>query len=350
MKIGILTHPQHSNYGGILQCYALSEYLKTLGHEPIVIRREHNRPIFVKRWILALLRGLRIPRYYRPNKIDRTINIRPFVEQYLNRTYPISSDKQMLRVCKEYNFDAVIVGSDQVWRRSFAKKYGYNYFLDFVPEDIVKLSYAASFGISDWEYTPEESKNICNLMQRFVSVSVREEDAVSLCKTNMSVNAEWVIDPTLLLTCKDYSLITSNRKINEKYVFVYWLGDKSLIKDEVEKYNIRGYKVVELNLRDECEQVSVQDWLSYIRYADKIITDSFHGVVFSILFEKSFYIYKNESGGVGRLFSLMKLLGLSDSIDTEQELDYTVLSEKLENLREKSRIYLTRSLILGYRI
>lgn len=344
MKIGILTHPQHSNYGGILQCYALSEYLKKLGHEPIVIRREHNRPIFVKRWILALLRGLRIPRYYRPNKIDRTINIRPFVEQYLNRTYPISSDKQMLRVCKEYNFDAVIVGSDQVWRRSFAKKYGYNYFLDFVPEDIVKLSYAASFGISDWEYTPEESKNICNLMQRFTSVSVREEDAVSLCNAKMLVDAEWLVDPTLLLTSQEYSVITSNRKIKEKYIFLYWLGDKFRINGELEEYKSKGYKIVELNLRDECEQVSVQDWLSYIRYADKIITDSFHGVVFSILFEKRFSIYKNESGGVGRLSSLMKLLGLACCIDMDQNIDYAVLSEKLESLREKSKIYLTRSL------
>ena len=79
MKIGILTHPQHSNYGGILQCYALSEYLKKLGHEPVVIRREPNKSIFLKRWILILLKGLRIPRYYRPNRIDRTVNIRSFV-------------------------------------------------------------------------------------------------------------------------------------------------------------------------------------------------------------------------------------------------------------------------------
>lgn len=345
MKIGILTHPQHSNYGGILQCYALSEYLKKLGHEPVVIRREPNKSIFLKRWILILLKGFRIPRYYRPNRIDRTVNIRSFVEQNLNRTHPIYSDKHMSRICKEYNLDVVIVGSDQVWRRSFAKEYGYNYFLDFVPDNVVKLSYAASFGICDWQYTLEESEKICSLIQRFKSVSVREEEAVSLCNSKMHVDAEWVIDPTLLLTLQDYSLIMSDRKINEKYVFVYWLGDKSLIKDEVEKYNIRGYKIVELNLREECEQVSVQDWLSYIKYADRIITDSFHGVVFSILFEKRFSIYKNESGGVGRLFSLMKLLGLSYSIDIDQELDYAVLSEKLESLREKSRIYLTRSLI-----
>ena len=343
MRIGILTHPQHANYGGILQCYALSEYLKKLGHEPIVIRREPNRPIFIKRWMLKILRGLRIPRYYRPNKIDRIINIRPFVEQYLYRTHPISSDKQMSRVCKEYNIDAVIVGSDQVWRRSFAKEYGYNYFLDFVPKDVIKLSYAASFGLSDWQYSLEESEKICSLIQRFTSVSVREEEAVSLCKTNMYVDAEWLIDPTLLLTSQEYSLITSNRLVDGKYVFIYWLGDKSQIKGEVVKYKNRNYKIIEVNLKDECEQVPVQDWLSYIKFADKIITDSFHGIVFSILFEKSFSIYKNESGGVGRLFSLMKLLGLPRHID--KELDYVVLSEKLENLREKSRIYLTRSLI-----
>ena len=345
MKIGILTHPQHANYGGILQCYALSKYLENLGHEPIVIRREPNKPIIIKKWILSVLRGLRIPRYYQSNRIDRTVNIRPFVEGCLNRTHPVCSNKQMFRICKEYNLDAVIVGSDQVWRSSFAKEYGYNYFLDFVPEDVVKLSYAASFGISDWQYTSEESKKICSLIQRFTSVSVREEEAVSLCKTKMCVDAEWLIDPTLLLTSQEYSVVTNPRRINERYVFVYWLGDKSQINEELVKYKNVGYKIVELYLRDEQEQMSVQDWLSYIKYADKIITDSFHGIVFSILFEKSFSIYKNESGGVGRLFSLMKLLGLSSSIDSENELDYVALSEKLGNLREKSKIYLTKSLI-----
>lgn len=345
MKIGILTHPQHCNYGGILQCYALSEYLKKLGHEPIVIRREPNRPIFIKRWLLTLLRGLRIPRYYQSNRIDRTVNIRPFVGEYLNRTHPICSDKQMFRVCKEYNLDAVIVGSDQVWRRSFAKGYGYNYFLDFVPEDVVKLSYAASFGINDWQYTQEETEKICSLIQRFISISVREEEALALCNIKMHIDAEWLIDPTLLLTSQEYSVITSSRRINERYVFVYWLGDKSQINEELAKYKNLGYKIVELYLRDEHEQMSVQDWLSYIKYADRIITDSFHGVVFSILFEKSFSIYKNESGGTGRLFSLMKLLEVSYSIDLDKGLDYVTLSEKLWKLREKSRIYLTKSLV-----
>ena len=240
MRIGILTHPQHANYGGILQCYALSEYLKKLGYTPFVIKRGNNRPFLLKRWIVSLLRFLRIPRYNHPNKVDRTLNMRPFVKQYLNLTHPVYNDKQIRELCYEYGLTAVIVGSDQVWRRSFALNYGYNYFLDFVPPHIIKASYAASFGLDVWDYTKEETQHLKRLINEFTFISVREESAVSLCAENLDVNAEWVLDPTLLLTMDDYNKITSPRLIDDKYVFVYWLGDKTIIQKDVEKYKTDG--------------------------------------------------------------------------------------------------------------
>ena len=120
MRIGILTHPQSVNYGGILQCYALCTYLRKLGHEPIVIHREVDRSFFLWGLVRSFLKAIHFPRYYTPNKVDRMINVKPFIKKYLVRTKPIRSQAQMRRVCKDYQLNAVIVGSDQVWRADFA--------------------------------------------------------------------------------------------------------------------------------------------------------------------------------------------------------------------------------------
>lgn len=343
MRIGILTHPQYANYGGILQCYALSEYLKKLGHTPFVIKRENNRPFLLKRWIVSLLHFLRIPRYYHPNKVDRTLNMRPFVKQYLNLTHPVYNDKQIRELCYEYGLTAVIVGSDQVWRRSFALNYGYNYFLDFVPPHIIKASYAASFGLDVWDYTKEETLRIQQLLNKFSFISVREESAVVLLKNNLNINAEWVIDPTLLLTSDDYDKITSRRLVEEKYIFVYWLGYKTTIQKYIENYESEGYSIININLKEERVQESIEDWLSYIKYADFVVTDSFHGVVFSIIFKKKFFMFKNDSGGNSRLASLMKVLQVTPELfESNQTLDYDVIENRINLLREESKDFLLK--------
>lgn len=343
MKIGILTHPQHANYGGILQCYALFEFLIKIGHEPIVLRREPNRQPFIKRWIILLLRILRVPRYSNRNNVDRTLNMRPFVEKHLRRTKPVYNNKQIKNLCHEYELNAVIVGSDQVWRRDFALNYGYNYFLDFVAPHVIKVSYAASFGLDVWDYTKEETQQLKRLINEFTLISVREESAVKLCAENLDVNAEWVLDPTLLLTMDDYNKITSPRLIDDKYIFVYWLGDKTIIQKDIERYKTDGYTIKNINLKEEKIQDSIEDWLSYIKYADFVITDSFHGVVFSLLFRKKFFMHKNDSGGNGRLESLIKKLKISpEQLHSDKALDYMSIEERINKLREKSKEFLLK--------
>ena len=342
MRIGILTHPQRANYGGILQCYALLTYLQKLGHTPIVIRREADKDFFLWRVMRNILKDLHFPRYYHPNACDRTRNIRPFIEKYLNRTKPICSSQKMKQVCREYNLDAVIVGSDQVWRSDFAMNYGYNYFLDFVPDNVIKLSYAASFGLNDWTYNPSQTQRIRKLLSRFRGVSVRDEEAVSLCKDNLNIIPQWLLDPTMLLTIEEYDAIISPRKIKGKYIFVYWLGDRSLVEKDMEDYRQKGYKIFDINLRDERELDSVEDWLSYIKYADCIITDSFHGCVFSILFEKHFVVRMNQSGGTSRLKSLFKMLDINLPETGVVNPDYDNMN--LDELRNKSLNYLTELL------
>lgn len=340
MKIGILTHPQSTNYGGILQCYALCTYLRKLNHEPIVIQRVADKSFFLWSIVRNILRVCHFPRYYHPETVDRMVNIRPFIQKHLARTEPVNSQNKMKKVCKKYGLDAVIVGSDQVWRHDYAMKYGFNYFLDFVPDDVVKASYAASFGLSDWQYTHRETEIIKQLLDRFKGISVREEDAVSLIKDNTGKNALQLIDPTMLLKQEDYDNITSHRLLKEKYVFVYWLGDKNLIASAIESYKTEGYTIVNINLRDICEQISVEDWLSYIKYADYVITDSFHGCVFSILFERQFIAFGNKSGGNNRIKSLCKMFGF----ESETFKQYLNVNNKLEILRQNTNNYINNTL------
>ena len=340
MRIGILTHPQSINYGGILQCYALFTYLRKIGHEPVVIQREADRSFFLWELARSFLRAIHFPRYYTPNKVDRSINIRPFIEKYLERTKLIRSQSQMRRVCGDYQLNAVIVGSDQVWRKSFALKFGYNYFLDFVQEGIKRMSYAASFGLSEWEYDLKETATIKPLLSSFSGISVREKEAVSLLKTNAGVDAIQHIDPTLLLSANDYSKIASKKLLEECYVFVYWLGAKEQIFDRIRILEDEGKKVVSLFLRDKQEQISIEDWLSYIKNADLIITDSFHGCVFSILFERKFEVFKNDSGGNGRIPSLLNIL----EINNTSTVNYLQVKNIIDKLRESATSYLFEKL------
>lgn len=345
MKIGILTHPLKSNYGGILQCYALNKYLNKLGHETIVIQRFYNRDLFLKRWIRASLKAVHHPRYYKPDQIDKTAKIRLFVDKQFKQTKVIDTPSKILRVCNDYHLDAVIVGSDQVWRTDYAMKFGYNYFLDFVSGNVIKASYAASFGLSDWHYTEEQTNRIKSLLSRFKAISVREDEGVTLIKDNIGIDAEHLVDPTLLLTPEDYKPIVAERQENEHYVFVYWLGDKSVILSTIEEYKQKGIKVIDINLRDNKEQPSIERWLSYIKYADTVITDSFHGCVFSIIFNVPFIIHSNDSGGNRRLLSLFNQLGIIEKItNPKANIEYDMVNTIITKLQRNSYSYLIKVL------
>ena len=336
MKIGILTHPLGANYGGILQAFALSSYLKGQGHDVTVLNRQSNLPL-AKRILKSVLVALHHPRYNNP----RYKHLVSFVKKYINYSKPLSTGGQMSGFVKGNSMDAVIVGSDQVWRTGFAMGYGYNYFLDFVPAGVRKLSYAASFGLSQWEYNNEQTQRIKQLLSEFKAISVREDEGVQLCKDNIGVTADHVLDPTMLLNASDYEPVTSERKVKDDYVFVYWLGSAEEKQKAIEAASIECKRIVDISLRGSEPLMPIEDWLSYIKYADHVVTDSFHGCVFSILFGKQFTICANDSGGNGRLRSLFSMLGIDMS---SPQIDYTIVYDKLDNLRSHSYDFLNKAL------
>ncbi|MEG2151348.1 MAG: polysaccharide pyruvyl transferase family protein [Bacteroidaceae bacterium] len=334
MKIGIKTMPFFINYGGILQAYALKTYLEHQGFVVSLIESDLKAIWYkkIKRYIWNML-GL--------NKV--------YFKQFIKNNFKFIQTKKSIS-----KLDAIVAGSDQIWRRDFFYEFKGEFFLDFAyKRKIKKIAYAASFGLDSWDYTQEETDKYKNYLADFTGVSVREDSAVSLCHQYLNVEAIKTVDPTLLLTSLEYDKIKSIKTNREKFVFIYWLGDVVKLDALITKANITiPIKFVRLKKIEEL--IPIEDWIWNIANAEYVITDSFHGCVFSILYKKQFGAFLNQSGGTSRIKSLLTMLHLSDycmqnNIDEQQlkkRIDYTAVFKLLAAEKNKSTSFLCKSLSL----
>lgn len=379
MKIGILTLPLNTNYGGILQAYALQTVLERMGHEVEVIQWEQKEfkgfPWYKAIFIYAkrLILGRELRREYRLQSEGKII-YQPMQESidrlihYTNQT--IDSKKNLIKYCNQSKFDAFVVGSDQVWRKSygdnksffifFQKQKSYpqlaTYFLDFV-DDLkiipLKISYAASFGVDYAEYSPKESLFYGKLLSKFNVVSVREQQGVQLIKNiyKWHVDVHQVLDPTMLLTAKDYIDIINKHhcKAIQKPYILYYVLDENLNTTKISKEISEsfGVPIVKISLNEQEGTVddrilpSVEEWLSLFANADFILTDSFHGMVFSIIFNKTFFIISNKKRGMARINSLLSQFNLENRIlhsgeQLETLIDWQIVNKKIKVAQNKS--------------
>jgi hypothetical protein len=364
MKIGILTHHYANNYGALLQAYALSTVLRKLGHQPTIINRIPNKPIEKTqqpKWKVSI--SVFFQNYF-------TKEFKKFRHCYLQPMTHLIDDEIKINTIADI-FDAVIVGSDQVWRMSYSKGLGLNNFLDFVPDHITKISYAASFGSDEFEGDKEAVSKIRNLLARFKAVSVREDSGVLLCKNLFNSDAIHVLDPTLLLMASEYEKLIENTVINDSEKFlVRYLLDPTTNKIKITEQIALNNKSTIKNIYKESELVfslrnpefplskfyypSVASWVSGIKKAEFVVTDSFHGVTFSILFNKQFLCIANADRGLSRMTSLLKKFELMDRLifdtNTEQDfkklpsIDYHRVNEIIEKERQKSLNFLEQNL------
>lgn len=365
MKIGILTQPLHSNYGGLLQCFALQTILKRLGHEAYVIRRIYGVSMLTpkERFFYYLQRLL--------GKIfGRTKKTFYFVSKYINPKTELVPSTQSLQYChKKEKFNAYVVGSDQVWRPCYSPCIT-NYFLDFISsqEKVKRVAYAASFGVDEWEFSEDESKVCRELAQCFDAISVREDSAVALCEKHLNRNdAVHVLDPTMLLEKDDYmQLITQEQeKTIPGNVFCYILNESTnktqiikLIVDQINGKPFTKMPCCDMNIMhilmypNRYIYPSVTSWLRSYVDAEMVITDSFHGCVFSIIFNKPFWVIGNTSRGMARFYSLLKTFGLESRLisieklpsDFRTPIDWRRVNEKRQNLQKKSMLFLVEAL------
>ena len=316
MKIGILTQPLASNYGGILQNYALQQVLKRMGHEVWTV--DYNRFGWLE-WADSAWRVLAhkiLGHDVRlgmtpPGRRQQEAPLRRFVDKYMSLTKPRT--KQFERsVVEAYAFDALVVGSDQVWR----PRYNYNVadcFLKFAKAMPVKrVAYAASFGTDAWEFTDVQTAECAQLAKRFDGISVREKSGVALCRKHFGVEAVHVLDPTLLLHAADYAELCKDIPKRKPFVFAYILDESEDKRRQIKDFAARHGLDYFIKSADAavCMTDTVELWLSYFRDAAFVITDSFHGTAFAINFNKDFYVFGNADRGNSRFDSLLGTLGL----------------------------------------
>lgn len=356
-RICILTQPLSNGYGGLLQAYALQVILKRLGHKVWTEDRRRNASLWARcvksvksliiRCIGPLMTKLTNVFYSTSQDIQR-INQHTdyFKDKYIVTTKPIYSNKK--DKLHKYGFDTYIVGSDQVWRPRYS--YGpnaiYNYFLDFTKGmDVKRIAYAASFGVSEWEFSDEQTRICASLLRQFDAVSVRENDGIDLCKRYFGIDAKQVLDPTLLLQKEDYINLVEreNEPRFSDNLFCYFLDsseEKKEISEEVAKdLNLRPFSIMPTALFyqvgpkhfDECIYAPVTAWLRAYMDADFIVTDSFHGTVFAIIFNKPFITIANKSRGLSRFTSVLKLFGLEDRlIYSKAEITHELLAYPID--------------------
>lgn len=375
MRIGILTQPLFTNYGGLLQAYALQRVLRELGHEAVMVRfsRQHlfNRRhgTLLRLWETAwnagrLLLG-RLP-------LDTLLSRRTetFVRRHITpRTAALTSSARLKRVCRKARFDAYVVGSDQVWRPEYSP-FLPHFFLDFTAGQAVRrIAYAASFGVDAWELSPSQTAQCGALLRQFDAVSVREDSAVGLCRSHFAVEACQMPDPTLLLDASDYANLADEAHEPPRggQLFDYRLdpspATEGALRTLTAATGLRPFitrpprRLTQENIRRhpaDCTFPPVTAWIRSFQDAEFVLTDSFHGCVFSILFHKPFIALGHEGRGMARFRSLLNTFALTDRLadatDTDKiaalarrPIDWASVEARRKAERERALQFLARA-------
>ena len=377
-KVGIVTHFHGSlNYGGVLQACALCRVLEQMDMAPEQIRftMDYIRKRSLGQTVLKLLNPVLVWNYadykirstWRSKALGgRRIAFQNFNKQFVPSTKTVYNPDS-IKECGE-NYDAFITGSDQVWNPD---AYFGAYFLDFAPSGKPKLSYAASVGKS--ELTEPMQEIYRGDLEDFTAISVREKNAVGIIQPLTSLPVQQVLDPTLLLKKEQWDDLCAERLVEGEYLFCFFLGYNPQARKLAKEYAAKhGLKIVTIPHASSLYvsggstwgdvriwDASPAEFLSLVKHAACVFTDSFHACAFSTVYEKNFFVVHRAGrpGMSGRIYSLLELLGCEGHFcDTEEKMqrsyleslepvDYDKPKAELENLREKSFAYLRKNLL-----
>ena len=323
LKIGVVGVGHGNNVGNCLIKYAISIVLSKLGFKPYIIGT--------------------------PNKNENIV--------FVNKTTNLVVIRTNFSEIKENDYDILMVNSDQTWRK-FDNHYLDYGFLKFAQNwNIQKFAYGASVGFDYWSFSPKEDLIMKELLKNFTGISVREMGSIKLIQEHLGITPEFVLDPTLLIDkqyylnlIKDYKN-NSNYKNND-YIFTYTFGNirrseykiNRLYKDLIQ----RGEKIYDFSMNN---YQTIEDFLYYISNCKAVVTHSFHGTVFSIIFNKPFITFSGKGWAEERFKSLGKLLGVENRIVSYPRPNISLLTTPLninysliEELRIKSINFLKRNL------
>ncbi|RWR08145.1 polysaccharide pyruvyl transferase family protein [Paenirhodobacter populi] len=348
-RVGLLTLPLHVNYGGIVQAVALYNFLAGHGKEVTFLSQRPNRKL-VQRVVLWALRTVPFQNIQglRGRYLRRQVH-KPFLDRWMpNRTRELLSFSELSRAVTKRRLEAVIVGSDQVWRRSYVPADEFtNYFLDFVGDDVAKIAYAASFGASEWTESEALTARISALLARFSKVMLREQSGVEICREKLGrPDAELVLDPTLLMPASFYEPMAAPPSARAgrdvmKYVLDH-AGELAGLEARAQEQLGQDSAVHGIHLQqDSGMPATIPQWLAEFRDAGFVLTDSFHGMAFSIIFRRQFVALVNTKRGADRFVTLARQLGLEDRLIfigegtpfPDQPIDYDKVGARLEERR-----------------
>lgn len=343
MKIGIVTFPTAINYGTALQAAALGKSLSSdnntvrfIDHRCQLIDSTNSvfdlRNIFDLKYTLAHLINLDVALKRKRNFI-----------KFRNKFIPLTNDNP-------YDSDIIVAGSDQIWNYNLTNSDFY-YFLNFPKKNLKKVSYAGSFGLSVIDEKYQEK--IAALLEDFDYISVREKQASKIIKEISGKDIPVVCDPTLLMNKKEWKEFASEKADKSGYIFVYTVFNSDRIWEYANELSEKtglpiktiSYSKLHKRKAEYDYTAGPDDWVSYMLNADYVVTNSFHGVAFSINFNKNFFFdMPPEKSGVGsRISDITERYSLSDRnisstdfISTTAAPDFTTANEKLQEDRKFS--------------
>lgn len=366
-KIGIITHYCHSiNYGGNLQAYALCKVLNNMGYDAeqisyeivpednngikdifLLIKKKNYRRFFykIKKHILycsnLLLFNDEMKSYKNALKMRRQA-FQHFNRELIPNTDIIYTDKSINDVGNKY--DVFITGSDQVWNFDQFRE---GYYLTFVPSDKTKLSYSASLAKN--KLTQSQKSFLKSALKDFTSISVREKDAVELIQPFSNVKVNYTLDPTLLVDKEQWDELAANPLFDEKYIFCYFMGNndisRSIAKQFANQENMKlvcipmandGFKFCDNTFADELiNDASPEKFLSLIKYAEYVFTDSYHAVIFSNIFKKQYFVFDRDvnhsmNSRIIEITNLFKTKSRYFSESDKQTIDYVYSLENID--------------------
>lgn len=338
MKIALLNLPLDNNYGGNLQRFAIMRTFQKMGYDitflycvpPAVTFPYIKAPlVYLKRFILRyILMNKKIHIRQESYQLKENEKVLKDEVRFMKSHYKVSqiiySKKDLIALANNEVFDCYIVGSDQVWRKSIAHEYAIStYFLDFLPNNFKgkRIALAASFGTDINELNESDITKLGTLYQKFDAISFRENSGLNLIKSYKwnGVKPISLIDPTFLINKSEYlNEIEKVKTVSLNgdifcYILDYNFEKENIIRTLSNKLKMKSYIC---NLQNS-NNVSIEQWLRFFYEAKFIVTDSFHGVVFSIIFNKPFKLLINRKRGKARFDSLFEKLGINDTEDID---------------------------------
>ena len=342
--VGIVGWWYGKNYGSALTSYALHHVVEDLGYDTIMLEWPYKSKPFPK---IPDNDVRRIAKEHYECSIQRTFDEYPDLNNHV---------------------ETFLVGSDQLWNYYDSRQVGFHYYLDFVRPYRRKISYATSFGHPVYHAPPEVIRIESMLLKDFDNISVREDDGVRICKEIFSVDAQRVVDPVFLCPVDSYKKIMAEPPIKGDFIFAYvltpthdigrWLKETSLKENKplvtiLDRQTEVQTNKEKLGIDDVFEGAQLQDWLSCIYHASIVITDSYHGLCFSLIFNKPVICIINKSRGSSRFHTIAKLFGVHDviienigdaDISNAYSINYAEVSQKIEEEAERSRNWLKEAL------